>query len=473
MNPTDLKPHPLNEKIYGEEPVDPELAKSIEKIGLLEKLVIKNDGTVISGHRRLKAILKVGPEKIKKVPCEIVGFADEFEEKETLVSYNIHRKKTDVQLANEGIILEEIYKHKAEQRSLANLKQNSENKDRDSPDVLKLSTSDNKNQPGRTRAKVAKDLGIGEESYRRLKKLREASESDDTVIAQIAERLLKDSMSKNKKYNLFLNFMKIYHDCNSENSNISDYATGLVSDIYARFTKIEDAHLELSNYIKAVENKEKVLKDEYPSDDYESESKECIEDEAGFQEEKSKNVSSILSAKPADKSEKPKVSPKYQALLDKSNDENVFVADFARHQLKCVDNGELTTDDAFENVKGFIREEKQKEKARREMLKTPEESGEILEKESERPNSDSSQLERPKDQNNVDTHGVETPSTPEEKEDNFCERCKEGPIVGSGGVSADIKILISASMEAAKHKQNWSMDNHLLLNRVLVELTGS
>ena len=467
MNPNNLKPNPLNEQVYGKESVDWDLVESIKKHGLLENLVIKQDGTIISGHRRWLAVLELHPKHIKNVACEIIGFPGGEEgqllEEERLLESNRQRKKTDVQLANEGNLLEKIYARQAEMRMKAGKKQNKKGNPR-----VNLPQGTN----GKTTEKVAQDLDMSERSYRMLKKLREASESDNTVIAQIADRLLNDSMSKNKKYNLFLNFMKIYHECNNKNSKISDYATGLVSDIYARFTKIEDAHLELSNYIKAVENKEKALKNEYPSDDYESESKEYIEDEAGLHEEKSKNINSILNAKPAE-SEKPKVSPKYQALLDKTNDENVFIADFARHQLKCVDNNELTTDDAYENVKGFIREQKQKEQARREMLKTPDEPGEILEKESERPNSNSSKMERPKDQNNVDTPGDEIPSSLEDSESSFCERCREGPIVGSGGVNADIKILISASMEAAKHKSGWSMDNHMLLNKVLVELTSS
>ncbi len=485
MNPRELKPHPLNNQIYGIEPVDLDLVESIKKHGLLENLVIKKDGTIISGHRRWLAILELHPKHIKNVACEIIGFPGGEEgqllEEERLLESNRQRKKTDVQLANEGKLLENIYAKQAEMRKLANLKQNnlSENESTERVNLPSRNDDPKVNLPqgtkGKTTEKVAKDLDMSERSYRMLKKLREASESDDTVIAQIADRLLKDPMSKNRKYNLFLNFMKIYHECNNKNPKISDYATGLVSDIYAGFTKIEDAHLELSNYIKAVENKEKALKDEYPSDDYESESKEYIEDEAGLQEGKPKDINSILGAKPAGESEKPKVSPKYQALLDKINDENVFISDFARHQLKCVDSGELTTDDAFENVKGFVREQKCKEQDIRGSSELERPNQDKVIPESERPNSDSSKLERPKDHNiNVDTLGEVIPSSLEKSEINdFCKRCKEGPIVGNGGIGADIKILINVSMEAAKSKNGWSMDNHMLLNKVLVELTSS
>jgi len=503
MNPNDLKPNPLNEQIYGEESVDWDLVESIKKHGLLENLVIKQDGTIISGHRRWLAVLELHPKHIKNVACEIIGFPGGEEgqllEEERLLESNRQRKKTDVQLANEGRLLEKIYAKQAEMRMKAGKKQDKFN-EKETTDTPNIGGSDQENpvptlaqgSNGRTRAKVANELGMGEESYRKLKKLREASESDDQVIAQIADRLLKDPMTKNRKYNLFLNFMKIYHECNNKNPKISEYATTMVSDIYGRFIKIEDAHQELSNYIKAIENKEKALKNEYPSDDYESDSKEYIEDESAINEKHNK-PSDILRAKPVE-SNKPKVSPKYQALLDKVNDENVFIADFARHQLKCVDNGKLTTDDAFENVKGFIREQKQKEQARIEMMKVPEEPGEILEKESERPTSSSSKMERPKDQNNIDTPGENIPSTLEEKPEfetkksnsSIHEQIKEAGIYCTNCVKnhkyndgfeptfeGKLGILIKVSMESAKNKHKWDMDDHLLLNEVLLELKSS
>lgn len=41
----DLKSHPSNIKIYGDEPVDLDLMESIRERGLKENLVIKPDGT--------------------------------------------------------------------------------------------------------------------------------------------------------------------------------------------------------------------------------------------------------------------------------------------------------------------------------------------------------------------------------------------------------------------------------------------
>jgi len=494
MNPKDLKPHPLNEEIYGKEPVDPELVKSIKKIGLLEMLVIKEDGTVISGHRRLKAVLEAGHEYVKKVPCNIVGFADEFEEKEALVSYNIQRKKNDFQLSAEIEILDEIYKHRAKERQLAGLKQNKGTDDQGHTVVADSATTerDKKNSPGRTRDKIAEDLGISSRQVGMLKKLRKASESDDQVIAQIADRLLKDPMTKNRKYNLFLNFMKIYHECNNKNPKISEYATNMVSDIYGRFTKIEDAHQELSKYIKALENKEKALKNEYPSDDYESESKEYIEDESAISEKQNK-PSDILRAKPVE-SNKPKVSQKdpFTFAIKHRNPE---VAELAAKLRLKVDNKEMSSDEAKNIIKEKIRELKRVEQAQREMMKVPEEPGDILEKESERPTHNSSKMERPKDQNNVDTPGENIPSTLEEKPESetkkpkkssiheqikeagiYCTNCVKNHKYNDGfepSLQGKLGILIKVSMESAKNKHKWDMDDHLLLKEVLLELKSS
>ena len=54
-NIEDLKPHPLNSKIYLEQFENIEkLQKSIEKHGQLEPIVINAKNVIISGHRRFK-----------------------------------------------------------------------------------------------------------------------------------------------------------------------------------------------------------------------------------------------------------------------------------------------------------------------------------------------------------------------------------------------------------------------------------
>jgi hypothetical protein len=68
----DLRPSPENDKLY--RPIDPEdpdiigLARSIQKDGVLEPLVISVDDYIISGHRRLAAAKLAG---LETVPCRI------------------------------------------------------------------------------------------------------------------------------------------------------------------------------------------------------------------------------------------------------------------------------------------------------------------------------------------------------------------------------------------------------------------
>lgn len=466
-DPLDLKPHKLNREIYGKEAVDKDLVKSINEIGLLQELVIKNDGTVISGHRRLKAVLFLGPEKINSVSCKIVSFDNKMEEKKALISYNLYREKTQPQLAAEGKILEEIYAEEAEKRMKAGKKQDSSAPDQTDP-VLKSSTwsmNEIKNQPGRTRAKVAKELQMGEETYRRLTKVREASESEDPVLQEIGSRLMNDPMKINPKFNLLRSFEKIYKAFDNENIKIKDYAQGLVVDIQSKLIKIEDAHQELINFTVALKKKEKALKDAYPSDDYEG-PEEYIDNEEGIK--RKKELNSIIHAKPADDTvkpifdTKPRVSPKYQVLLDAVKDANTEISYIASVLKENVDNDDMTIDEAYHALESKISEIE----ARESMKDIPEEPGETLEKTEVK----------------TDAPGTHTPESLEVATDSpennypdhdFCKKCKEGPVIGLGGIDADIKILMQASLEAAKYNGNWKMEYHMLLNKVLVELQSS
>jgi len=65
-----IKPHPLNESIYGEitEEDVADLIQSIEDVGLLEPIVINSRNQCISGHRRIQACRFSGMESIDLPP---------------------------------------------------------------------------------------------------------------------------------------------------------------------------------------------------------------------------------------------------------------------------------------------------------------------------------------------------------------------------------------------------------------------
>ena len=71
----DIKPHPLNDKIYGRvDPDDPDvqaLAQSIRDYGVKEPLVLTSDLYILSGHRRRVA---AGLAGLEFVPCRVEDF---------------------------------------------------------------------------------------------------------------------------------------------------------------------------------------------------------------------------------------------------------------------------------------------------------------------------------------------------------------------------------------------------------------
>jgi hypothetical protein len=105
----DIRPHWLNDKIYG--PVNPDdpdvkaLAQSIKDNGFFpsEPLVLTSDGYVISGHRRRVAAKLAG---LEQVPCQVEDFGA-FDERvpELLAIYNRQRVKTSDMIVREEMVL--------------------------------------------------------------------------------------------------------------------------------------------------------------------------------------------------------------------------------------------------------------------------------------------------------------------------------------------------------------------------------
>lgn len=64
VTPHSLKRHPINEKIYGVESVDPNLKESIRTGGIIEEVQVTPEYVIISGHRRTAAAIELGLESI-------------------------------------------------------------------------------------------------------------------------------------------------------------------------------------------------------------------------------------------------------------------------------------------------------------------------------------------------------------------------------------------------------------------------
>jgi len=99
-----INPNPLNKTIYGvNQKEHQELKKSIELVGLLEPLTITRDNTLVSGHRRLKAIKEIGWEDVDVRLREFDNI------NVALIELNRYRTKTKTELLNEAVILKEEY----------------------------------------------------------------------------------------------------------------------------------------------------------------------------------------------------------------------------------------------------------------------------------------------------------------------------------------------------------------------------
>lgn len=116
----ELKPHPLNEEIYGahdkmnsdEKAEFEKLKESIANVGVLERIVIDEDMTIISGHRRYYALLDLGHEETVVDQFE---FKTEGKRLTFLLTKNQYRSKTNSQRIREGMYMEANIKLLAKQ----------------------------------------------------------------------------------------------------------------------------------------------------------------------------------------------------------------------------------------------------------------------------------------------------------------------------------------------------------------------
>ena len=155
MDISKLKPHPENHRIYQDQDLS-DLEQSLQTYGQLEPLAVKKDGTVISGHRRLVAMMNIGWTEVD------VRIIEPDNDVVTLVEHNRHRVKTASDILNEARVLQEQLKSEVGRgRNAA------------------------KNRGGkRTKAvqEVAQKLGIGTTS---LKQLMSVSNYDHDLIEKI------------------------------------------------------------------------------------------------------------------------------------------------------------------------------------------------------------------------------------------------------------------------------------------------
>ncbi len=114
LNPADLKNHPVNIEIYGEQSPDDEMLASVKEFGVLDPLKTTKDHVVLSGMRRLQHAKLA---KCKQVPVLVCRAAlSEYEQVVEIVESNRCREKTMEQKAREYTKLAEAKATEARKR---------------------------------------------------------------------------------------------------------------------------------------------------------------------------------------------------------------------------------------------------------------------------------------------------------------------------------------------------------------------
>jgi N6-adenosine-specific RNA methylase IME4/ParB-like chromosome segregation protein Spo0J len=116
MNVNKLKANKLSIEIYGDAEPDDGIVESIRENGILEAIVVKPDGTILSGHRRWKAALELG---IDDVPTREINPSSELDEQSILLEFNRQREKTFSQKMRETEKLREIIELRAREKQIA------------------------------------------------------------------------------------------------------------------------------------------------------------------------------------------------------------------------------------------------------------------------------------------------------------------------------------------------------------------
>src|SRR5690606_7266470 len=174
---TGQKPHPLNRTIYGDEAPPADFIESVRRHGIMVPLVIKEDGTIISGHRRWQAALALGMET---VPVQIVGYADDLDEREAIIEFNRQREKTFSQKMAEAEELEAVERERARRRQATSTGGARPQLKEKFPEAEK----------GQTRDKVAAAVGLGSgRTYETAKKVWEAAKKGDETAKRLVEEL--------------------------------------------------------------------------------------------------------------------------------------------------------------------------------------------------------------------------------------------------------------------------------------------
>ncbi len=182
VDPNELKPHPANPRIYGENEDLSDLIELIPEFGIQRRLIVNIYGEIISGNRRNKTALVL---KLPTVPIEVRAFKSPAEEKQLLLSENATRTKTVFQKVREGQTWQESETELAKARKRATQNNNSAGADKEN--------FPGQGAKGQSRDIIAKRVGLG--SGRNYQKALKVVEEIDRLV-EIGKTDLAEALKK-------------------------------------------------------------------------------------------------------------------------------------------------------------------------------------------------------------------------------------------------------------------------------------
>jgi len=170
-SPRELKQHPINIEIYGLEVADSDLVDSIKSKGILEPIVIKEDGTILSGHRRWMAAKDL---QLDKIPCRIITFSDALDEEEALIEFNRQRIKNFTQTMKESDHLIVIESKRSKERQGTRT------------DIVAILP---RSEIGKTRDKVAEKVGMKPRTFDKARTIWEKAKQGNATATTLVKKI--------------------------------------------------------------------------------------------------------------------------------------------------------------------------------------------------------------------------------------------------------------------------------------------
>ena len=217
------------------------LKKSIKEKGLHLPIIVNQDNVILDGHHRYKICKELNIEP----RFEVKRFDDPLNEKEFVIEINLKRRHlNNFQIAELEYKMEEIYKERAKQRSLSNLKNVKENISTAPNDAIELDKD--KEETGKVSEIIAKKTGLSPRTYERAKKIiEEGSEEVKEKLRQGKTKISKEyeKIQRDRKRQELLS--QIETESSKEREKETDNCKLILGDFREKGKEIEDNSIDL------------------------------------------------------------------------------------------------------------------------------------------------------------------------------------------------------------------------------------